>query len=414
MVLNAGGLRTSVSAAVAAPASSAAVSSSSCAFHSASAASATGPIVSDQQAAGQFGAVPSMRGGGGRSSNSGLTVAVFGCTGQLGRVVVNELGRTGSTVIIPSRGDDCEWRHLKVMGDYGKIVPRYFELRDAASVAAAVDGADVVVNLIGKHYETKHALPWWINYTLDQVHNEGARAVAEAAKACPTVKHFVHVSALAQDADSPSEWAASKARGEAAVRAAWGDSATIVRPADLFGPDDRLINHYAVAAKAFPVLPLANGGTAKLQPVYARDVAEVIRRCVELPRFLSGRTVELAGPEVMTERALVDFVLETIRESTKVIDLPQKLAEHAGFAAQHTPNPMLTRDQVKLRALDNVLAAEAEEGVVRFEHLAMTPTEMREVAVPFLIRYKSESHFADMPGSSRDDFLLEREQQQKQ
>ncbi len=123
--------RTSV-ATVAAPASSARCAAA--ALHSS--ATATAEIVSDAEAAGQFGAVPVMRGGGGRSSNSGLTVAVFGCTGQLGRCLVNELGRTGSTVIIPSRGDDCEWRHLKVMGDYGKIVPRYFELRDADSIAA--------------------------------------------------------------------------------------------------------------------------------------------------------------------------------------------------------------------------------------------------------------------------------------
>lgn len=39
-----------------------------------------------------------MRVEGGRSSVAGLTATVFGCTGFLGRYVVNKLGRVGTTV----------------------------------------------------------------------------------------------------------------------------------------------------------------------------------------------------------------------------------------------------------------------------------------------------------------------------
>jgi len=41
---------------------------------------------------------PAMRVEGGRSSVAGLTATVFGCTGFLGRYVVNKLGRVGTTV----------------------------------------------------------------------------------------------------------------------------------------------------------------------------------------------------------------------------------------------------------------------------------------------------------------------------
>ena len=41
----------------------------------------------------------------------------FGASGFVARYVVNRLGRIGSKVIVPFRGDGLEVRHLKLMGD---------------------------------------------------------------------------------------------------------------------------------------------------------------------------------------------------------------------------------------------------------------------------------------------------------
>lgn len=60
--------------------------------------------------------------GGGRSSVSGHVATVFGCTGFLGRYLVDRLAQKGTQVIVPYRDED-EKRHLKVMGDLGQIVP---------------------------------------------------------------------------------------------------------------------------------------------------------------------------------------------------------------------------------------------------------------------------------------------------
>ena len=81
-------------------------------------------------------------GPGGRSSVSGSVVTVFGCTGFLGRYLVNQLGallfsnrareksvlkrdigKEGNQVITAYRGDEDTKRHMKVMGDLGQIVP---------------------------------------------------------------------------------------------------------------------------------------------------------------------------------------------------------------------------------------------------------------------------------------------------
>jgi NAD(P)-dependent dehydrogenase (short-subunit alcohol dehydrogenase family) len=62
------------------------------------------------------------RGSGGRSSFSGVVATVFGATGFLGRYIVNRLGRVGSQVIVPFRGDEHDYRHLRPMGDLGQLV----------------------------------------------------------------------------------------------------------------------------------------------------------------------------------------------------------------------------------------------------------------------------------------------------
>merc|ERR1712046_40369 len=99
-------------------------------------------------------AVPSGRGG--RSSVSGIQAAVFGATGRLGRYPVNRLGRVGSQVVIPYRGDEHDIRHLKVMGDYGQLVFVPFHLKDTASVGNITKHSNVCINLMGQEFATSN------------------------------------------------------------------------------------------------------------------------------------------------------------------------------------------------------------------------------------------------------------------
>ena len=57
---------------------------------------------------------------------------------QTGKYVINELGRQGNTIFVPTRGDDMEIRHLKLMGDLGKIQVHYFDPKVKESVAEAI------------------------------------------------------------------------------------------------------------------------------------------------------------------------------------------------------------------------------------------------------------------------------------
>ncbi|KAA8435126.1 NAD-dependent epimerase/dehydratase family protein, partial [Acetobacter sp. DmW_125123] len=72
---------------------------------------------------------------------------VLGGGGFVGRYVVQNLARAGYEVRVASRRPDLTAR-LRTLGYVGQIAPFYASVLDDASVACAVQGADVVINLV--------------------------------------------------------------------------------------------------------------------------------------------------------------------------------------------------------------------------------------------------------------------------
>lgn len=106
-----------------------------------------------------------------------------------------------------------------------------FSPRDEDSIRESLKHSDIVVNLIGKHYETKHAVPTRradgslsrVNFSFEEVHADIPRRIARIAKEAG-VKSFVHMSALSADLESLSKWSQTKAMGEIAVREEFPDA----------------------------------------------------------------------------------------------------------------------------------------------------------------------------------------------
>jgi dTDP-4-dehydrorhamnose reductase len=208
-------------------------------------------------------------GPGGYSSNKGITATVFGATGFVGRYVVDKLASQGITVIVPFRGDDLQARHLKLMGDLGRVNPVPYDPRVVDSVRTVVRPSQLVVNLIGKDFETKHVFGSLTkNYTYEQVHAEVPRMIAQVC-AEQGVGQLIHMSSLAARPGVLSKVEESRLLGELAVRAHF-PNATILKPANIFGDEDRFMNQIGRMARALPYFALVNGGKARLQPVYVR------------------------------------------------------------------------------------------------------------------------------------------------
>jgi uncharacterized protein YbjT (DUF2867 family) len=314
-------------------------------------------------------------------SNVDRLVTIFGGSGFLGRHLVRALCRHGYRIRVAVRRPDLAG-HLQPMGRVGQVHAVQANLRYAQSVAAAVQGASVVINLVGILFERGRQ-------RFDAVHAEGARHVAEAAAAAGA--HLIHVSALGADEHAPAVYARTKAEAEQAVLRTL-PMATVFRPSIMFGPEDNFFNLFASLARLTPALPLIGGGHTRFQPVFVGDVAEAITRATE-GAVRGGRIYELGGPEVRTFRELMAFILATTERRRLLIPLPFRVAEFMAWFLQFLPTPLLTPDQVRLLRADNVVSEAALREGRTLTDLGIEPHAIEAIVPTYLWRYRKAGQF---------------------
>jgi NADH dehydrogenase len=273
------------------------------------------------------------------------TVCVFGGTGFLGRRLVRRLAGEGASVRVAVRSPE---RARSVLPDPDRVEVLRADVREPASVAAAVAGADAVVNAVSAYVEKA-------GVSFESVHVQGARTVAQEAFAAG-VARLVLVSGIGADPESASPYIRARGRGELAARQAF-PGATVVRPGAMFGPGDALFGALADIVRLSPVVPLIGGGRTRVQPVYVEDVAEAIAR-VLAERGSAGQTYELAGPGAYTLRELVGFVLRLVDKRRLLVPVPFAVAEVQARLFELLPSPPLTTSQVDLLRMDNLASGE--------------------------------------------------------
>ncbi|WP_298674953.1 complex I NDUFA9 subunit family protein [uncultured Sphingomonas sp.] len=301
-------------------------------------------------------------------------VTLVGGGGFIGRYVAQALLAAGARVRVAERDPRDAW-FLKPLGGLGQTQFVAADVTRPETIARAVAGADMVVNLAGS-----------FTGDLRRIHVDGARSVAEAA-ARSGVEALVHVSAIGADADSPSVYASTKGAGEVAVRAAF-PNATIVRPATVFGREDQFINRFAGMIARFPVVPVLRA-RARFQPVFVGDVAAAIVAALGAPARSGGHVYELGGPDVLTMEELHRWIAQAIGRDPAMPALPD-IAGRAIAALGFLPGAPITADQWKLLQRDTVVAPGAE-GLAA---LGVTPTPLAAVAPGWLVRYRRAGRFA--------------------
>ena len=312
-------------------------------------------------------------------------VTVFGGSGFIGTQIVRALARRGARVRVAVRQPHLA-HEMRLMGDVGQVEVVQANVRDAASVERAVQGADAVINLVGLLYETGRQ-------TFRAVHVDAARTIARAAAAAGA--RLVQMSALGADPASAAQYARSKAEGEAAVREILPGS-VILRPSIVFGPGDDFFNKFAGMAAASPVLPLIGGGRTRFQPVYVGDVARAAAEVALDPRH-AGKTLELGGPGVFTFREILDLIQQETGRRRLYAPLPFPVAGLIGTLCKPftlTPvAPPLTADQVRLLQVDNVVSGQAPG----LAELGVVPETVEAVLPTYLYRFRKGGQFAVRP-----------------
>ena len=315
-------------------------------------------------------------GPGGRSSVSGLTVTVFGATGFVGRYVVNRLGKMGSQIVIPYRCDEHDTRHLKLAGDLGQIHLRPFHLRDTDRIRDLVKYSNIVINLVGRDYETS-------NFSYHDVHVVGAVTIAQACRDMG-VERLIHFSAYNASYSSPSDFMVSKKEGEDLVREVFPD-VTVLKPSEIFGLEDRFLLYYAGISKYIKIVPLIRKGRdAYMIPIFVSDVAGAVERCVIDPNTL-GKTYFLCGPEKYLYYDVVDYIFRCVNRPFRPFSMPRPIFNLLGLFYEFWPfTRYVTRDKVTRMTLSDEFYTDK----LGIKDLGVKQTKLPDVAIMFLRHYR--------------------------
>ena len=313
-------------------------------------------------------------------------VTLFGGSGFIGRYAARALVEAGWRVRVAVRRPHLAG-DVRLAGAPGWVDIVQANVRNKMSVERAVDGADVVVNLVGILFEKGPQ-------SFEAAQREGAINVAEACHKAG-IKRLVHMSAIGADPDSPSDYGHTKGEAEIAVREIM-PGAVILRPSIVFGPEDDFFNRFASMAShpmsnIAPFLPAIGGGKTVVQPVYAGDVADAIAAAVTREDVV-GKTYELGGPRACTFLEIYGFIGRTIERKRHALKIPFFAAKPMGLmfgAIWSIPvvspvlhmvfgPPPITGDQVDMLRSDNVVA----DGALTLENLGVTSLESFESIAP--------------------------------
>ena len=318
-------------------------------------------------------------------------VTIFGGSGFVGRYSARRLAKEGWRIRVAVRNPE-QAGFVRPYGVVGQVEPVFCNIRDDASVAAVTKGADAVINCVGVLDEVG-------KNTFEAVQTEGAGRIARIA-AGMGITQMVHVSAIGADAASNSEYARTKAAGEAAVLAHQPD-AVILRPSIVFGPEDQFFNRFAGMSRFGPVLPVI-GASTKFQPVFVDDVAAAAVN--GLQSGASG-VYELGGPDVHSFRALMQQMLQVVRRRRLIVNTPFGIARIMAsvFGVVQTltlgiVRAPVTKDQVINLGYDNVVSVDAKT----LADLNVKPTAMEAILPDYLWRFRSSGQYDAIKESAKN------------
>ncbi len=317
-------------------------------------------------------------------------VTIYGGSGFVGRYIARRMAKAGWRVRVAVRRPN-EAIFVKPFGVVGQVEPVFCNIRDDASVRAAMDGADAVVNCVGT-FDAGGA------NNFDAVQHLGAERIARIA-AEQGIGRLVHISAIGADPESDSEYGRTKAAGEDGILHHIPE-AVILRPSVVFGPEDQFFNRFA--GMPGPFLPVV-GANTRFQPVYVDDLAEAAERGV-LGMARPG-IYELGGPDIETFRQLMQRMLTETARTRIILNLPFWVARIMGgvfgligaLSGGLIKGP-ITSDQVKSLRSDNVVSDDAQG----FDALGIVPTDMDAVLPEYLWRFRPSGQYFEIKESAKN------------
>lgn len=247
------------------------------------------------------------------------------------------------------------------------------DLRDPLSIRHAMRGIDTVIHLAATIRDQPGG-------TIEELNGLATSRLLRSAERAG-VERFLFFSAIGATPFQRTRFFRSKALAEQAVEHS-PLSTTVFAPSIVYRPGDRWIT-LLQRLSILPAMPISGSGTARYQPIWARDVAECVTAAVDgaAERSASDEgTVgryELAGPEVLSYDGIVERVMEARGRNRPLMHLPTALvrASLRGLELLSGPSVFATWEEAELMEVPMT----SERGTLDAERLGVEPRPMGAV-----------------------------------
>ena len=294
----------------------------------------------------------------GRPSEEAGKILVTGGTGFVGPKIVRRLRAEERPVRClvrhPDRGKElAAWGCELAQGD----------VTDPESLRRALAGCEVVVHLV--------AIIQGKPEQFERVMVQGLKNVVGAAKEAG-IRRFVLMGALGTSEQTKhlSPYFGAKWQMEQAVKES-GLEHVIFRPSFIFGKDGGALKTFQRVVRLSPVIPVFGAGDQRIQPIWIEDVAEYYAAAIDLPEA-ANRTFEVGGPDVVTYEDLYDRIKRVLGKRRLKVHVPFGLMRVNAAILEALPGPTpVTRDQLRMLAVDNVVSNDDAQKTFRLDLVAL-------------------------------------------
>ena len=269
---------------------------------------------------------------------------IFGGSGQIGKNLIRKLTKNDYKVTVVTRNLHQKSYVIKTQANAGYINVVEASIFDEGKIRKLFENADICINLIGILFEQRKG------NTFKNIHSIFPSLLAKLCKEY-NLRHFIHLSALGINEAVDSDYAKSKLEGEKSILNNF-PLATILRPSLIFSVEDSLTTHFLNLLNKLPIFPLYYGGKTKFAPIHCSDVTDTIHYIIS--KNIYSNIIECVGPEIISFKEILERLLKLINKKRILMPFPLTMAKITASIFEIMPNPLLTRDQLRLLKYDNI------------------------------------------------------------
>ena len=281
-----------------------------------------------------------------------MRVAIIGGTGFVGGYLVDALLDKGHRVTVLVRE-----------GSQGKLLPNGCirkvpgDLAHASTLREAMEGARAVIYNVGLLREFPDR-----GITFEATQYQGVVDTIAAAKDAG-VKRLLLMSAIGVK-DPGTKYQSTKRRAELYALES-GLDVTVLRPSVIFG-DPRGTMEFATQLyrdMVRPPLPAVEFAGVQMSPVHVEDVADAFVAALQDDATI-GKIIELAGPEILSWRDMVERIGNAAGRSKIILPMPLWLMHIGATLFDWMPFYPVTRDQLTMLREGNTAPVDALENLI--------------------------------------------------